>query len=156
MHVCITTIHAANSLGNRCLPFPSHWASGPKTKKAQEPKVIYLAGKVEVDCACVCWYIALVSQKGGEEKTVMKKMKCVGADVGGGSWEVGRGILHRVNFFKQKKNPPSKKKKERDPFVHYYQQRLTGTKKEKRREKRACACASQDPGARKARESHFF
>jgi len=80
------------------LPFPSHWASGPKTKKAQEPKVIYLAGKVEVDCACVCWYIALVSQKQGEEKTVMKEMKCVGADGD------ARGILHRVNFFKQKKN----------------------------------------------------
>jgi hypothetical protein len=140
------------------LPFPSHWASGSKTKKAQESKVIYLAGKVEVDCACVCWYIALVSQKGGEKKTVMK-MKYVGADGDGGLWDVGRGILHRVNFFKQKKKPflHLRKKKERDPFVHYYPQRLTGTKKEKKGVKnvRVRVCKSGSGGPQSERKTFF-
>lgn len=49
--------------------FPSlPMGAGLKTKKAHEPKVIYLAGKVEVDCACVLVYCVGITNRGEEKK----------------------------------------------------------------------------------------
>jgi len=60
---------------------------------------------------CVFGILRWYHKKGGEEKTVMKRMKFFGAIGDGGSGEVGRGILHRVNFFKQKQ-------KQKKTFLH--------------------------------------